>query len=92
MIAGALLSPVGTHCASSATIDPGLARAAARHPAPGLRLIVRERFPGTDRAEQLVRSLQGRVTQELPIVDGFSAVVPGAALGGLAASPDVLRV
>jgi serine protease AprX len=93
MIAGALLSPGGPHRrAVSAAVDPGLARAAARHPAAGIRLIVRETAPSTDRAEQLVRSLHGRVTHELPIVGGFSGVVPGGALGQLAASPDVLRL
>ena len=37
-------------------------------------------------------SLGGRVTDELPIVGGFSAVVPGVAVPKLAAAPDVLRV
>jgi serine protease AprX len=75
-----------------AKVDPGLSAVAARLPGSMVSVILREATPRTDAAERLVRSLHGRVTHELSIVGGFSAVVPGAAVAELAESPDVLRV
>jgi serine protease AprX len=55
-------------------------------------VIVREARPGSDQAERLVRAAGGRVTAELPIIGGFSARVPGSALGRISASPAVSAV
>jgi serine protease AprX len=59
--------------------------------APGstLRLIVKETAPASDEAEHLVRGLGGAITNELPIVSGFSALLPADALPELAGSPAV---
>ncbi len=92
MVVAVVLSPAAHPRTTTAKVDPGLARIGARHAGAGIPVIVREAQPLTDTAERLVHSVHGRVTDELPIVGGFSAVVPGAALGRLAASPDVLRV
>jgi serine protease AprX len=89
----AVLVPANTPArAARAAVDPTVARMAAGHPSAAIPVIVREAAPRTDGAEQLVRSVHGRVTHELPIVGGFSAVVPGAAVDRLASSPDVLNV
>jgi serine protease AprX len=88
----ALTMPSAPATARPAKVDPGFFAVAARHPGAMVSVIVREASPKADRAERLVRSLGGRVTHELPIVGGFSAVVPGAAVPELAASPDVLHV
>jgi serine protease AprX len=49
--------------------------------------MVRERSPESPLAERLVRVLGGRVTRELPIIDGFVADVPANSLERLASSP-----
>ena len=90
-----IASVVGT--ASPAAVattkaDPVLFGRATRNLSAHFPVIVRETEPRTSSAERLVRSLGGRVTNELPIVDGFSAVVSGAAVADLVRSPDVLRV
>ena len=72
--------------------DPALYSQAQRHPMAELPVIVRELSPRTSTAEDLVRSLGGRVSHELPIVGGFSAAVPGGVVPKLTASPDILRV
>jgi serine protease AprX len=93
MLAGTtLILPSAGAATRPAKVDPGLSTMAARHPGSTIPVIVRETTPQTDDAERLVRSLHGHVTHELSIVGGFSAVVPGAAVAELAASPDVLRV
>jgi serine protease AprX len=58
-------------------------------PAPHVGIVVRERSPASPRAERLVRSLRGRVTRKLPIVDGFAAEVPADGLARLERSPFV---
>jgi serine protease AprX len=78
--------------ARRAAVDPGLDSMAAAHPHALLPVIVRETHPSSDRAEQLVRSLHGRVTHELGIVGGFAAVLPGSAVSVLATSPAVADV
>ena len=55
-------------------------------------MIVREALPSSTVAERLVEDLEGRVTHELPLVDGFSAVIPGDALTTLSQSDAVLRI
>ena len=75
--------------AIAAKVDPGLAAEAAAAPASTVNVIVRETLPSSDVAERLVRSLGGAVTHELPILDGFSATVPGSALADLARSSSV---
>ena len=76
----------------SAKTDSHLLAQAARHPTARLPVIVRETAPRTSTAERLVRALGGRVTHELNIVGGFSALVPSRAVQDLTASPDVLHV
>jgi serine protease AprX len=75
--------------AVAAKVDPGLAAEAAAAPASMVNVIVRESLPPSDVAERLVRSLGGTVTHELPILDGFSATLPGSALTDLARSSSV---
>jgi len=72
--------------------DPELLRTASTHPGAALPVIVRETVPASDAAERLVRGVGGTVTHELPIIGGFSALVPGRALPALASSPDVVKV
>ncbi|TMK45179.1 MAG: peptidase S8 and S53 subtilisin kexin sedolisin [Actinobacteria bacterium] len=72
--------------------DPALYAMAESHPDARLPVIIREAAPTTSSAERLVRFLGGSVTHELPIVGGFSAVVPGSAVPRLTASSDVARV
>jgi serine protease AprX len=55
-------------------------------------LVVREGHPRSPLAERLVRRLGGRVTRQLPIVDGFAAEVPAAALTELERSPAVVAL
>src|SRR6266487_2625210 len=78
--------------AQAGKADPALYARATKHPAAHFGVIIRERSPGTSVAEALVRSLGGHVTSQLPIIRGFSAVVPGSAVATLTASPGVLRV
>jgi len=76
----------------TAKTDPVLVQAARANPDRTLPVIVRATSPSTTAAEQLVRADGGRVVRELPIVGGFSAVVPARALAPIAASPSVTRV
>jgi len=70
-------------------VDPGLLHAMVDAPGSTLRLIVKETAPASDEAEHLVRGLGGAITNELPIVSGFSALLPAEALPELAGSPAV---
>ena len=70
-------------------VDPGLVQAMVDAPGSTLRLIVKETAPASDEAEHLVRGLGGAITHELPIVSGFSALLPADALPELAGSPAV---
>jgi serine protease AprX len=54
---------------------------------PRVGIVVRERSPASPHTERLVRSVGGRVTRKLPIVDGFAAEVPANALPRLERSP-----
>ena len=73
-------------------LDPSLLQALLAEPTGSLHVIVREVRPSSTAAERLVDELGGRVTHELPLVEGFSAVIPGAALTTLSQSDDVLRI
>jgi serine protease AprX len=75
--------------AIAAKVDPGLAAEAASAPTSTLHVIVKETLPATDDAERLVQALGGTVTYELPIVRGFSALVPASELPDLARSDAV---
>jgi serine protease AprX len=63
---------------------------------PGLaepvRVIVQQRAAGDGAPEQAVRRLGGQVTRALPIVAGFAATVPAAAVGELTRQPGVRAV
>jgi len=63
----------------------------ARWSGATVSLIVRERDPGSARAERLVRQLGGTVTHELPIIGGFAARVRADRLPRLLGSPVVER-
>jgi serine protease AprX len=69
--------------------DPSLVSLAAKDPGAEVSVIVREANPSSETAERLVRANGGRVTHELPIVGGFSAVMPAKALNPLARSRSV---
>jgi serine protease AprX len=56
------------------------------------RVIVQARPGAAAALQRAVARLGGRVTRSLPIVDGFAATVPAAAVGALAATPAVLAV
>jgi len=77
---------------AAAKTDPSLTAAATAHPDRTLQVIVRATNPSSDAAEQLVRSDGGQVMRKLPIVGGFSAVVPAASLAQIAQSSAVTRV
>jgi serine protease AprX len=70
-------------------VDPGLLHAMVDTPDSTLQLIVKETAPASDEAEHLVRGLGGAITHQLPIVSGFSALLPAEALPELAGSPAV---
>jgi serine protease AprX len=70
-------------------VDPGLLHAMVDAPDSTLQLIVKETAPASDEAEHLVRGLGGAITHQLPIVSGFSALLPAEALPELAGSPAV---
>ena len=55
-------------------------------------VIVREKAPDTDEAEDLVGALSGTVGDHLAIIGGFVATVPADALATLAADPAVTEV
>ena len=71
---------------AAASIDPALRTGRS----PSVPVIVQLR-PGTtgDAARREVQRLGGRVTHELPVVDGFAARVPRSAVTALGQAPDV---
>jgi len=92
MVAGvALAGPAGASTAP-AKADRALVAAAKASPRARLQVIVRKTAPGSQAAEGVVRHLGGTVTHELPIIKGFSALIPARALSQLASSPAVARV
>ena len=89
----ATILPGLTSSASPATkVDPSLLTAARQAPRTMEPIIVRETQASSDLAENLVRSLGGRVTRELPIISSFSAVFPAGQVMDLAAAGSVTRV
>jgi serine protease AprX len=55
-------------------------------------VIVSKVNPFDRTAEQRVRQMGGTVTEDLPIIDGFSAVVPAGGIARLEATPGVMTV
>jgi len=84
--------PAQSATAAPAKADPVLYAKAAAHPPQSFPIIVREAAPATAAAEGLVKSLGGHITHELRLIGGFSAVVPGSAVGPLTSSVAVWRV
>jgi serine protease AprX len=70
-------------------VDRSLQRLLGSTSARPVRVIVRESVPATSSAERVVHTLGGTVRTELPIIGGFSALVPARGLAPLAASPAV---
>jgi serine protease AprX len=68
------------------------ARSCASAQATLVGVVVSERSSGSPRAERLVRRLGGRMTRKLPIIRGFAADVPAAALPRLERSRSVAAV
>ena len=88
MIGAAILA---SHTAAAPTrlqriADPGLVTEATKNPDGQVSVIVREVNPSSETAERLVRAVGGHITHELPIVGGFSAILPAKALNPLAKS------
>jgi len=70
---------------SHAVVDPALTTLRS-----GVAAIIVQKISASDRApEAAVARLGGRVTRDLPIVDGFAATVPVATLRALASTPGV---
>jgi serine protease AprX len=99
LIGLALLANVGgvnVARAASATgdskVDPELLKEALAQPHGTLSVILRESDPASNRAEKLVGDLGGTITNELPIVGGFSAQIPASAVAPIAASAAVWRL
>jgi serine protease AprX len=82
---GALITAALAACVVGSPIHSTLAQAT-------VSVIVRESTPASDQAERLVLAAGGQVTNELPIIGGFAARLPGSALGRIAASPAVSAV
>src|SRR5438874_3649868 len=90
--AATILPGLTSSASPAAKVDPSLLTAARQAPRAMERIIVRETQASSDRAENLVRSLGGRVTRELPIISSFSAVFPAGQVMDLAAAGSVTRV
>src|SRR5262245_31778178 len=92
MVGAAILA---SHAATAPTTrlqriaDPGLVNQLEQNPNRRISVIVREANPASDTAERLVQAVGGKITHELPIVGGFSAVMPAKALSPLAKSRSV---
>src|SRR5687767_9772166 len=96
LLAGVLAGSSGPALVASTIpadkVDPGLVQAMEDAPGSTLQLIVKEAAPASAEAERLVRGLGGAITHQLPIVSGFSALLPAEALPRLAGSPAVALV
>jgi serine protease AprX len=73
----------------AAAVEPAAASTAT---GGDVSVVVREVAPDTETAEDLVNSLGGVVEAQLALIGGFSATVPVANLGELAADPSVHSV
>ena len=93
ILAGTLAGPAAevldTPTFPATKVDPGVADTVAQTPDATVRVIVRETVPASASAEALVRSLGGRVTNQLPIVQGFSARLTAEDVPALARSSAV---
>ncbi len=65
------------------SIDPALSTAGLR----AVRVIAQVQGDVTTRWNREVERLGGRITRRLPVIDGFAATVPSAALPALARAP-----
>jgi serine protease AprX len=83
VVASTLLSGLVTTPASAGLLPP---------PPPPLKVIVQQLDPNDPAPAALVGLLGGQVTKQLPIVTGFAATIPAAALDDLAALPGVRAV
>jgi serine protease AprX len=70
-------------------LGTSLAQPAITATGASISVLVRETAPASEVAERLVERLGGHVTLELPIVDGFAAVVPVADVRSLLTDPSV---
>jgi serine protease AprX len=75
-----------------AALGASLLQPAVATTSTAVGILVREVTPASDAAERLVERLGGHVTLELPIVDGFAASVPRAAVPALLADASVAGV
>jgi serine protease AprX len=66
--------------------------AVARRERAALSLLVHERRPSSDRAEDAVRAIGGRITRPLPLIGGFAASVPDDRLSMLAGDPAIAEL
>jgi serine protease AprX len=82
---GQLETTTGSSAPSHAVVDPALVALRT-----GEAAVIIQKTSAADRApETAVDRLGGRITRELPIVDGFAATVPVAALRTLAGHPGI---
>lgn len=70
----------------------GLARSAVADLGEDVSVIVSKANPFDRTAEATVKQMGGTVTEDLPIIDGFSAVVPEQGIARLQATPGVVTV
>jgi serine protease AprX len=67
----------------SALLAASLLQAPTASREPFLSVVVHERTPASELAEDLIDAVGGRVTRPLPLIDGFAADVPANRLAGL---------
>src|SRR6266487_1848647 len=92
MVSGAAPAALATASTFTAKADPSLRASAQASPRSALHVIVRKSAPRSQAAEGVVARVGGTVTHELPIIRGFSALIPARALSELASSPAVAGV
>jgi serine protease AprX len=92
LVLASLAAALAAGSSMSGTV-PG-AEVALRQPTASgvLNVIVRQRDPGDQGPRRLVGAAGGRVGAELPLIGGFAASVPAAALPRLAGWPGVVSV
>lgn len=90
VVGGALPAAAPAHAGAAAPPAPQV-DAALRAPGGGgdVAVVVRERPGAGDAAERAVREAGGLVTRDLPLIDGFAATLPAAAVPALAAADGV---
>ena len=89
----ALPGPSATAALSAAATGEARADPALTTSGTGVvRVVVRVRSGAADAVEQEVRRAGGEVTQALPLVDGFAATLPAAAVDGLTHLDGVVAV